>query len=109
MSKTFTHADPARPGHLIQVTYYDTTEAADLLGVSVKRLRAQCAADRWPHLREELGDQHRYWMNADDIGRVNARRRHDPDAMVIHYDDLTEAEPRRHLIALSDDDVEGVQ
>lgn len=108
MSKQFTHTDPDRPGHLIAVTYYDTTEAADLLGTTVKRVRAQCAADRWPHLREDMGAQHRYWMSADDIGRVNARRRHDPDAMVIQYDDLAEA-PRRHLIALSDDDVEGVQ
>lgn len=108
MSKTIHHADPDRPGHLLPVTYFDTSEAAELLGVPVRKVRQQCAADRWPHYREDEGKRHVYWMNAEDIGRVTARLRHDPDAMVIHYDD-DEQPNRRHLIALTDDDVEGVQ
>lgn len=108
MSKVIHHHDPNRPGHLTPVTYFDTSEAAELLGVPVRRLRQQCAADRWPHYREDDGKRHRYWMNSDDIGRVTARLRHDPDAMVIQYDDYGETH-RRHLIALTDDDLEGIQ
>jgi hypothetical protein len=100
MSKVIHHADPERPGHLIPVTYYDTHEAGDLLGVHASTVRKRCAAGRWPHYREEEG-RTRYWMSADDIARVTERLRHDPDAMVIHYDD----EPAgRHLIALHDDE-----
>jgi hypothetical protein len=106
MSKLFPHGDPDNPGELVEVTYFDSTEVASLLNTTARHVRQQCASGRWPHLKQVDG-RTRYWMNGEDIARVMARLRHDPDAMFIQYDE--DAHHPHLTIALSDVDMEAIQ
>jgi hypothetical protein len=94
MPISFPHRDDT--GHLIDVDYFTPEEVAHRLHVSREVVRRNCFTDRWPHLRV----QRRYYMNAEQIGRVLEIMTHDPDTIPNWTPILG--------VAVDPDDVEGV-